>query len=157
MACADLPHADLSGAEAPTSLVSASLVGDGPAQYCDVKGWIAPQTQFELRLPTSTWQGRYLQTGCGGNCGVVTIAVSPPADTDAALGSNTFAVSTNDAGDVVRTYPVPVYPARAQYTGSGDVNDAANWTSASPASPPDDHFAWLGDPAGSLVGGDAQR
>ena len=30
---------------------------------------IAPQTHFDLKLPVSTWQGRYLQNGCGGYCG----------------------------------------------------------------------------------------
>src|SRR5690242_13864773 len=40
----------------------------GP-EYCDVKGMIAPQTHFDLQLPVSSWQGRYLQNGCGGYCG----------------------------------------------------------------------------------------
>ena len=82
----------------PTSITSATLVGTGSAQYCDVWGYISPQTQFELRLPTSTYQGRYLQAGCGGNCGSVSIGISPSADTAAALTSNTFAVSSNDEG-----------------------------------------------------------
>ena len=57
----------------PTTVASAAVVaasGGNPA-YCDVKGIIAPQTQFELELPVSTWQGRYLQNGCGGYCGAV--------------------------------------------------------------------------------------
>ena len=55
----------------PTSIASATVVPaakSNPA-YCDVKGMIAPQTHFELELPVSTWQGRYLQNGCGGYCG----------------------------------------------------------------------------------------
>jgi hypothetical protein len=58
---------------APTRVVSATVVAataQTPA-YCDVKGYIAPQIQFELKLPTATWQGRYLQEGCAGFCGVV--------------------------------------------------------------------------------------
>ena len=46
----------------PTAIASATPVdasGGNPA-YCDVKGMIAPQTHFDLQLPTSTWQGRYL-------------------------------------------------------------------------------------------------
>jgi tannase/feruloyl esterase len=106
---------------APTSLTAATLVGSGAAQYCDVTGWIAPQTQFELRLPTSTYQGRYLQTGCGGNCGTVNIGVSPTADVATALTSNTFAVSTNNEGHT-STGPWDVWgaggasnPLRAQF------------------------------------------
>jgi feruloyl esterase len=61
---------DIAGG-APTEIVSAT---DLPAasnplgnwDACDVKGIIAPQIQFELRLPTSGWQGDYLQVGCGG-------------------------------------------------------------------------------------------
>jgi feruloyl esterase len=48
---------------------------------------------------------------------------------------------------VTRTYPIYPFPARAQYTGSGDPNDEANWVSMTPSPLPDDHFNWLGDPA----------
>jgi hypothetical protein len=108
-------------AGAPTSLTGATLVGTGAAQYCDVTGWIAPQTQFELRLPTSTYQDRYLQTGCGGNCGSVNIGISPTADVATALTSNSFAVSTNNEGHT-STGPWDVWgaggasnPLRAQF------------------------------------------
>ena len=56
----------------PTSIDSATDVAaaGGNPEYCDVKGMIAPQTHFEMKLPVSTWQGRYLQNGCGGYCGI---------------------------------------------------------------------------------------
>ena len=100
MSCSQLLSQDFTNVPGapPASLTSATVVGGGNAAYCDVFGYIAPQTQFELRLPTSTYEGRYLQTGCGGNCGTVSIGVSPTADTAAALTSNTFAVSTNNEG-----------------------------------------------------------
>jgi Tannase and feruloyl esterase len=58
---------------APTHVTSASVVpGTATApEFCDVRGYVAPQVQFELKLPTSTWQGRYLQQGCGGYCGAI--------------------------------------------------------------------------------------
>ena len=115
---------------APTSITGAALVGAGAAQYCDVTGWIAPQTQFELQLPTSTYQGRYLQTGCGGNCGSVRIGISPTADVAAALTSNSFAVSTNNEGHT-STGPWDVWgaggasnPLRAQFGYLADHNNA---------------------------------
>ncbi|RSM57734.1 tannase/feruloyl esterase family alpha/beta hydrolase [Actinoplanes sp. ATCC 53533] len=37
--------------------------------HCDVRGIIDPAVRFQLRLPTSTFAGRYLQYGCGGFCG----------------------------------------------------------------------------------------
>ena len=86
----------------PTSIASASVVpaaGGNPA-YCDVKGMIAPQTHFELELPVSTWQGRYLQNGCGGYCGAVGAQQFPSCD--AQLGGD-FAMATDDEGHTSST------------------------------------------------------
>jgi hypothetical protein len=43
----------------PTAISSATVVpaASGNPEYCDVKGMIAPQTHFDLQLPTKTWQG----------------------------------------------------------------------------------------------------
>jgi len=76
MSCEALASEDFTHIEgAPTSILSAQVApaGGGAPEYCDVKGVIAPQIQFELRLPTRTWNGRYFQVGCGGYCGVVNI------------------------------------------------------------------------------------
>lgn len=90
---------------APTSLLSAKVVpadssfpetwnkGFAP-EYCDVTGYVQPQVQFELRLPTRTWNGRYLQTGCGGFCGAITIDQCGDA-----LAGN-FAVAAQNMGHV---------------------------------------------------------
>jgi Tannase and feruloyl esterase len=83
----------------PTAIASATPVdaaGGNPA-YCEVKGMIAPQTHFDLQLPTSTWQGRYLQNGCGGYCGTVSNQTFPSCD--AQLGGD-FAMATDDEGHV---------------------------------------------------------
>ena len=82
----------------PTSIDTATDVaasGTNP-EYCDVKGMIAPQTHFEMKLPVKTWQGRYLQNGCGGYCGAVS-AQSFPQPCDAELGGD-FAMATDDEG-----------------------------------------------------------
>jgi hypothetical protein len=81
----------------PTSIASATVVAaaNGNPAYCDVKGMIAPQTHFELELPVSTWQGRYLQNGCGGYCGSVQPQTFPSCD--ATLGGD-FAMATDDEG-----------------------------------------------------------
>jgi Tannase and feruloyl esterase len=83
----------------PTAIASST---DVPAsstnpEYCDVKGMIAPQTHFDLQLPVSTWQGRYLQNGCGGYCGTVSGQTFPSCD--ATLGGD-FAMATDDEGHV---------------------------------------------------------
>ncbi len=89
----------------PTAIASATLVpaSSGTAttppnpEYCDVKGMIAPQTHFDLQLPVSTWQGRYLQNGCGGYCGSVGAQTFPTCD---ATLQGDFAMATDDEGHV---------------------------------------------------------
>ena len=75
-------------------------VAAGNPEYCDVKGMIAPQTHFDLQLPVSTWQGRYLQNGCGGYCGSVNGQTFPSCD--AQLGGD-FAMATDDEGHTTAT------------------------------------------------------
>lgn len=81
----------------PTEITSATDVAasGGNPEYCNVKGTIAPQIQFDLELPVSTWQGRYLQNGCGGYCGSVPSQSFPSCD--ATLGGD-FAMATDNEG-----------------------------------------------------------
>jgi feruloyl esterase len=82
----------------PTAVTATDVpAGNGNPEYCDVKGMIAPQTHFDLQLPVSTWQGRYLQNGCGGYCGTVGNQTFPSCD--AQLGGD-FAMATDDEGHV---------------------------------------------------------
>jgi hypothetical protein len=81
----------------PTEITSATDVpaANGNPEYCNVQGIIAPQIDFDLELPVSTWQGRYLQNGCGGYCGVVSPQSYPSCD--ATLGGD-FAMATDNEG-----------------------------------------------------------
>jgi hypothetical protein len=97
MACTALAGQDFAAVPgAPTSITGAAVVpaSGGTPEYCRVTGYVAPQIQFELRLPTTTWNGRYFQTGCGGFCGVIPIAGCAQAlDAD-------FAVAAENSGHV---------------------------------------------------------
>jgi feruloyl esterase len=103
LACAALAQPEPRGipdfgkiAGAPTRVSSAAVVAATASapELCDVKGYVAPQVQFELKLPTKTWQGRYLQNGCGGFCGAVGATTFPSCDLQP---GGDFAVSaTND-------------------------------------------------------------
>lgn len=42
-------------------------------EVCVVNATLAPANIFILLLPTETWEQRYMQTGCGGLCGEVTL------------------------------------------------------------------------------------
>ncbi|MFL6077224.1 MAG: tannase/feruloyl esterase family alpha/beta hydrolase [Mycobacteriales bacterium] len=77
--CAALAGLDLATVpDAPSRILAATAVTTAGPAYCDVTGYIAPQTQFEVKLPLSTWHGQYVQIGCGGFCGdVPTARVTP--------------------------------------------------------------------------------
>lgn len=75
IACEALASKDFASlADAPTQIEGAKVVPavEGTPEHCLVTGYIAPQIQFKLYLPTQTWAGRYLQIGCGGFCGYMT-------------------------------------------------------------------------------------
>jgi Tannase and feruloyl esterase len=72
--CEALITADFSAIQdAPTQVTSAEIVpaAAGQPALCRVQGYIAPQVGFELRLPVNTWNGRFIEVGCGGFCGRV--------------------------------------------------------------------------------------
>ena len=97
MDCAALASQDLSATPgAPTEILSATVTpaGGGLPEYCSVKGYVVPQVQFEMRLPTTAWNGKYFQTGCGGFCGSV-----PIASCNGALARN-YAVAAENTGHV---------------------------------------------------------
>lgn len=100
--CARLRERDFAGVkEGPARVLSATLepAHDGRAEFCLVKGYVAPTIQFELRLPTHGYTGRYLQGGCGGNCGRIPTSVMPQCDNRTAF-SGAFALGFEDSGHV---------------------------------------------------------
>ncbi|GLY36946.1 feruloyl esterase [Amycolatopsis sp. NBRC 101858] len=87
---------------AATHVTSAAVIAATATdpEYCGVQGYVDPAVHFELRLPTKTYAGRYLQYGCGGFCGIV----NPPpfADCDLPHGGD-VAVAATDDGHVGKT------------------------------------------------------
>ena len=77
-----------------TNILSAAIVqaeGDLP-EYCRILGYIRPAINFEIRLPTKDWNGKFSMYGCGGFCGSININ-----NTNEGLRRN-YAVSTMDTG-----------------------------------------------------------
>jgi hypothetical protein len=69
----------------------------GSPQYCAVTGHINTYIGFEILLPISTWRQRYLQIGCGGLCGSISIA--PPQTTGyKPLADGDFVLAAEDGG-----------------------------------------------------------
>jgi hypothetical protein len=56
-----------------------------------------------------------------------------------------IATQTDVSGAVVRTRPVFPYPEQARYTGTGSIDDAANFVGVMPAHLADDDFPWVGN------------
>jgi Tannase and feruloyl esterase len=100
MDCGHLAALDLAGTTGvPVSIASATTTTATPGGWtaCDVHGNIAPQEQFEAFLPTSTWRGLYLQTGCGGFCGGVSIS-APAATGCVPLTGGQFVMASDNEG-----------------------------------------------------------
>ena len=79
-----------------TNLLSAAIVpaeGDLP-EYCRVLGYVRPAINFEIRLPTSSWNQKFYMAGCGGYCGSLAQGI---ANTTPALRRH-YAVSSMDGG-----------------------------------------------------------
>ncbi|GIF23542.1 feruloyl esterase [Actinoplanes tereljensis] len=96
--CSSVTGLDLSRAtDAPVTITSATLVTTGAAPYCEVRGTIAPANTIVLRLPTAGWTQRYVQTGCGGECGSSNINFGQAANCPPVVAGQ-VAVATTDMG-----------------------------------------------------------
>ena len=75
---------------------TASASASSP-KYCAVTGHINTYIGFEILLPVSTWRQRYLQVGCGGLCG--SISIDPPQSTGyKPLADGDFVLAAEDDG-----------------------------------------------------------
>jgi hypothetical protein len=66
--------------------------------YCHVTGVIGADFDFDLRLPRSTYQGQYVQEGCGGFCGLLSPGVPLVAQDCPAVTGNNLAVAVDNEG-----------------------------------------------------------
>lgn len=71
--CRALEGADFASVQdAPTQVTEAKVVeaSDNLPTYCRVKGYVTPNVGIEMRLPMTSWNGKFLEVGCGGYCGM---------------------------------------------------------------------------------------
>jgi feruloyl esterase len=101
VACASLARVDVSTAVGAGTGISSAAVTTASAGYqaCTVAGVIAPQIQFQVQLPTSTYRQQYLQTGCGGLCGSLSINAQAAVGCVPVTGGN-FATASDNQGHV---------------------------------------------------------
>ena len=102
--CATIGQADFSTlAGASTTILSAAPVSAsnntlGNYAGCEISGLIAPQIQFQLMLPTQSYQGKYLQLGCGGYCGTDTLSTPAASYGCVPVTTGQFAEATDNEG-----------------------------------------------------------
>jgi feruloyl esterase len=100
--CVSLATADLGAVDAQVS--SAADRTERRVRFCEVKGYLSPNTQFTVLLPQSRWLGGYLQQGCGGYCGHSEVNLDDPSRTSlhqapfAPLRRGEFVVAADDQG-----------------------------------------------------------
>jgi hypothetical protein len=101
-ACASLAGVDFSDVDAQVS-AAADRTENG-VLFCEVKGYLSPNTQFTVLLPQRTWLGSYLQQGCGGYCGHSEVNLDEPSRTSLhqapfePLRRGEFVVAADDQG-----------------------------------------------------------
>ncbi|MDN3354854.1 tannase/feruloyl esterase family alpha/beta hydrolase [Actinomadura sp. DC4] len=94
MDCADVTGLHLENVTITSAAVSTA---GAPAPYCDVRGTIAPADTIVMRLPVDGWTQRYVQTGCGGECGSAGINYTQ-ASACPVVADGTVAGATTDMG-----------------------------------------------------------
>jgi feruloyl esterase len=96
--CADLLQVGLDDIGGLGSKVTraAETAGEG-VPTCSVEGLLAPGIGFQVLLPTKTWTQRYLQLGCGGLCGGISLKAGA-ADGCAPLQAGAFVLASTDMG-----------------------------------------------------------
>lgn len=97
--CAQLTQVDVVAIGGPGSRITrASETTDAQGQaVCAVDGTLAPTITFRVELPLRTWTGRYLQTGCGGLCGNLSLRIGA-ADGCSLVRAGGFVVASTDMG-----------------------------------------------------------
>ncbi|KAA6476719.1 tannase/feruloyl esterase family alpha/beta hydrolase [Agrobacterium rhizogenes] len=96
--CASLAQTDLTAiGGAGSHVVKAAETTKGAITTCAVEGILAPTITFKVELPAATWTQRYLQIGCGGLCGHISLEAGA-ADGCAVLNSSGFVTASTDMG-----------------------------------------------------------
>ncbi len=98
-ACGDLAKTDLAAIGGAGSHVASATEKTGVQGQlvCSVEGVLAPSISFRVELPVQTWTQRYLQTGCGGLCGNLSLQIGA-ADGCPTVQAAGFVVASTDMG-----------------------------------------------------------
>lgn len=97
-ACSSLKSLDMSDIGGKGSFItSATETSDKGVAVCAVEGTLAPSIGFKVVLPLHSWTQRYLQVGCGGLCGRISLEVGA-AEGCTPLDTGGFVTASTDMG-----------------------------------------------------------
>lgn len=98
ISCLDLVDTDLTsiGGVGSVVITAEETTSDGKA-VCAITGKLAPEINFQILLPMKSWTGRYLQVGCGGLCGNITLSSGASAGC-MVLADGEFVMAATDMG-----------------------------------------------------------
>ncbi|WP_321968946.1 tannase/feruloyl esterase family alpha/beta hydrolase [Paraburkholderia tropica] len=96
--CTALADVDLTAIGGKGSRITGATetTSDG-IKVCSVKATLAPAINFQVLLPTGTWTQRYMQLGCGGLCGQISLTVGA-ADGCKVYNNVGFVMAATDMG-----------------------------------------------------------
>lgn len=96
--CASLAGTDMVaiGGEGSRITEAVETTSDG-IPVCSVTGTLAPEINFQVLLPLESWTQRYLQVGCGGLCGSITLRSGASAGCQV-LNDGGFVMAATDMG-----------------------------------------------------------
>jgi hypothetical protein len=96
--CEAVAKTDLTNVvDTAATIASVKRVDSPVGVFCRILGAIKPAINFEVNLPMTGWQQRYLQTGCGGLCGNVHIQVMHAGTCTPALQGG-LVIASDDMG-----------------------------------------------------------
>ncbi|MBV6817849.1 tannase/feruloyl esterase family alpha/beta hydrolase [Rahnella sp. PD12R] len=98
MSCAklaDVSLTDIGGEGSRITTAKEITVNGAPA--CEVDGNLHPEIGFQVILPVSSWQQRYMQIGCGGLCGNIQLQIGAAAGCTP-LNTTGFVLAATDMG-----------------------------------------------------------
>lgn len=96
--CATLATVDLTSLGGKGShVLSAQQETINGQAFCVVDSQLAPTIQVKTLLPINTWQGRYMQIGCGGLCGNINLSIGAAAGC-MPLNNSEFVLAATDMG-----------------------------------------------------------
>src|SRR5260370_11427005 len=90
----------LTGLAVPSTTISSATVvpaGGGLPEYCRVRGHVDTEISFELRLPTTTWNGKFYHAGGCGFVGSIPTSATALGRGYAVVGTDTGHVGTGVA------------------------------------------------------------